>query len=224
MAIEIIFSHSGGMFPYYLGIAEVLKEYDLSDVVFSGTSGGCFAPIVLNSGRDPREIFGKIINHIKSNGSWESVIKDFLNNEFTEEELLRNNNKLSVKLTKLNNFLLPEKVNVDSWNSKYDFIECIGAACYVPILCGNKFYCEYRNNKTVDGFFAGTSELHVTSNQTLLFSTTKWRPFTPHWLLPCTDTDWLKNIYELGYRDAMANIQEIESKLTRKEMLSISSS
>ena len=220
MVLEIIFSHSGGMFPYYLGVAEVLKDYDLSNVIFSATSGGCFAPMVLNSGKNPRDVFDKILNHIGGEGSWETIIKEFIFNEFTEEELLQNNHKLSVKLTKLNQFLLPEKVNVDSWTSKQDFIDCIGAACYVPMMCGSKFYCEYRNQKIVDGFFAGTSELPITDNETLLISTTKWRPFTPHWLLPCTDADWLKNIYNLGYRDAMVNIRDIESRLTKRNVIS----
>ena len=222
MTLEIIFSHSGGMFPYYMGIAEVLKNYDLSNVIFSATSGGCFAPLVLNSGKDPKEIFNKILGYIKRDESWETIIKQFIYDEFTEEELLKNNKRLSVKLTRLNSFLLPEKVNVDTWTSKRDFIECIGAACYVPMLCGPKFYCEYRDNKVVDGFFSGTSELPVTENNRLLFSTTKWRPFTPQWLIPCTDTDWLKNIYELGYKDAMLHIQEIETKLQRKHLHSIS--
>ena len=71
MTVEVIFSHAGSMFAYYLGIAEVLQKYDLSDVVFSGTSGGCFPCILLNSKNDIREFFEDILNCVKtSKDSW----------------------------------------------------------------------------------------------------------------------------------------------------------
>ena len=121
MPKEIIFSYSGGMFPYYLGIAEVLQEYDLSDAVYSGTSGGCFAPLVLNAGKSPREVFEKILLALqKAKEPWERIIKEFIKEEFTEEELMRNNRVLTVKLCKLNPFFIPSKVTVDTWKDTSD--------------------------------------------------------------------------------------------------------
>ena len=79
MNVEIIFSYSGGMFPYYLGIAEVLQDYDLSEVVYSATSGGCFAPLLLNSKRDIRKTFDKILDTIKNNNkTWEEIHPEHL--------------------------------------------------------------------------------------------------------------------------------------------------
>ena len=158
MTVEVIFSHAGSMFAYYLGIAEVLQKYDLSDVVFSGTSGGCFPCILLNSKNDIREFFEDILNCVKtSKDSWENVIRDFLTEYLSEDDIEANKGKFTCKLTKLNDFFLPEKVKVSKWTDKQDFVDCIVASCYVPIMCGNKFYIEYRDQKIVDGFFSGAS-------------------------------------------------------------------
>lgn len=214
MTVEVVFSHSGSMFAYYLGIAEVLQEYDLSDVIFSGTSGGCFPCILLNSSNNIRDFFDEILEYVKnSNDSWENVIKNFLTEYLSDEDVEANQNKFICKLTKLNDFLLPEKVTVSSWRDKEDFINCVVAACYVPIMCGNKFYIEYRGEKIVDGFFSGTSNTPVTNNEHLLFHPNKWRYINPTWMLPSKDTVWLKSLYELGYNDALANIQDIQSVL-----------
>ena len=96
MTVEVIFSHSGSMFAYYLGIAEVLQKYDLSDVVFSGTSGGCFPCILLNCERDIRDFFNQILEYIKTNSfkNWDNLIKDFLETYIHEEDIERNQNKL----------------------------------------------------------------------------------------------------------------------------------
>ena len=45
---ELCFAGSGGLYPYYLGIAHFIKNnYDLDDVIFTGLSGGCFSVIPL---------------------------------------------------------------------------------------------------------------------------------------------------------------------------------
>jgi len=214
MSKEIIFSHSGGMFPYYLGIAEVLQGYDLSEVVYSGTSGGCFPPLLLNGKRNIRDTFDKILEYIKDNNkTWEEILHDFLDKELTEEDVELNNHKFCVKLAKLNDFLFPDKVSVDKWENKKDLVECVTAACYVPLLCGRKFYTIYRNQKIVDGFFGGTSTLPITSHDSIKFSVDKWRTIDPAWLIPSTDTKWLKGIFELGVMDAIEHRDEIEKLL-----------
>lgn len=223
MTVEILFSHSGAMFAYYLGIAEVLKEYDLSDVVFSATSGGCFPCILLNTGKDIRTTFNNMLDYIENNNnSWENIIKGFLTENITDEDIELLNKKFCCKLTKLNSFLLPEKVSVDEWNNKEDFVQCIGAACFVPLMCGNKFYTEYRNEKVIDGFFSGTSSIPVTTNKVLHFHPNMWRTVNPTWLLPSTDKQWLKALYELGYMDALNHKSEFEGTLkmkTQKEII-----
>lgn len=214
MSTEIIFSHSGSMFAYYLGIAEVLQDYDLSDVVFSGTSGGCFPCILLNAKKDIRQFFNQILEYVKDcNDSWEDIIRDFLDKYITDEDVSANQGKFRCKLTKLNDFFLPEKVSVGRWADKEDFVDCISAACYIPLMCGNKFYVEYRNQKIVDGFFSGTSKLPVTDNKNIVFYPSKWRYINPTWLLPSKDTIWLKSLYQLGYNDALANLHDIQRVL-----------
>ena len=214
MTVEVLFSHSGSMFAYYLGIAEVLETYDLSNVFFSGTSGGCFPCILLNSKNNIREFFDEILDYVKnSDDSWEKVIREFLNKYLTEDDVESNKGKFSCKMTKLNSYMLPEKITVSSWKDKEDFVECIVAACYVPIMCGNKFYIEYRGEKVIDGFFSGTSNVPVTEHEHILFHPNKWRYVNPSWLLPSKDTVWLKSLYQLGYNDALANIKDIQAVL-----------
>ncbi len=214
MSVEIIFSHAGGMFPYYLGIAEILQSYDLSEVVFSATSGGCFAPLLLNSKRDIRKTFDKILDSIKNNNkTWEEILHDFLDKELTEEDVALNNRRFCVKLAKLNDFFFPDKVSVDKWDNKADLVDCVTAACYVPLICGKKFYTTYRNQKIVDGFFGGTSSLPITSHNSIKFSVDKWRMIDPSWLIPSTDIPWLKGLFELGVMDAIGHKDEIEKLL-----------
>lgn len=212
MSKEIIFSYCGGMFPYYLGIASVLqKNYDLSDVVFSSTSGGSFAPLLLNSKRDILETFNNILDFIEFNdSSWEKIIYDFLKQELNESDVAANNDKLYVKLTKINDYLMPEKVSVKNWVNKEDLCKCISASCFVPILCGNKFFTSYRGNKIVDGFFAGTSTIPVTENPNIIFKIDKWRLLTPSSILPTSDIPWLKSMFNLGVLDAEKHSDEIQ--------------
>ena len=126
MTVEVVFSHSGSMFAYYLGIAEVLQDYDLTDVIFSGTSGGVFPCILLNSKNCIREFFDQILEYVKdSSGSWEHIIRDFLNKYLSQQDVEANQNKFMCKLTKLNDFFLPEKVKVSKWTDKQDFVDCI---------------------------------------------------------------------------------------------------
>lgn len=215
MTKEIIFSYCGGMFPYYLGIASVLQnKYDLSDVVYSATSGGSFAPLLLNSKRDIADSFQKILNFIESNNnSWEKIIYEFLEEELTEEDVLLNNDKINIKLTRVNDFFLPEKVLVKRWDNKQDLAKCISASCFVPLLCGNKFYSEYRGNKIIDGFFASTSTIPVTDHPNIIFRIDKWRMLNPANMIPSNDTSWLKSIFELGKFDAEQHSDEIENLL-----------
>lgn len=216
MTVEVIFSHSGSMFAYYLGIAEVLQKYDLSDVVFSGTSGGCFPCILLNCERDIRDFFNQILEYIKTNSfkNWDNLIKDFLETYIHEEDIERNQNKFHCKLTKLKRFMLFEKVVVSNWTDKQDFVDCISAACFVPIMSSdNQFYKTYRNEKIIDGFFSGTSSEAITEHKSILFHPNKWRFINPTWLLPSKDTEWLSAMYELGFNDALANIRDIERVL-----------
>ena len=50
LKMEIIFSGSGGAYGYYMGICEVLQtNFDLSEVLFSSVSGGCYSPVFLLS-------------------------------------------------------------------------------------------------------------------------------------------------------------------------------
>jgi len=222
MTVEVVFSHSGSMFAYYLGIAEVLQQYDLTDVIFSGTSGGCFPCILLNSQNKIHDFFDKILEYIKrTDDTWENIINNFLTEYMTDDDVEKNKHKFLCKLTKLNDYMMPEKVVVSDWKDKEDFINCITAACYVPIMCGNKVYIEYRGQKIIDGFFSGTSNTPVTNNEHILFYPNKWRYINPTWMLPSKDTVWLKSLYELGYNDALANIGDINKilKMNKEKQL-----
>jgi hypothetical protein len=57
---QIGFGGCGGMYNYFLGVASVLQEeYDLTDVIFSGVSAGCFPAAILALGMDAKEFFYK---------------------------------------------------------------------------------------------------------------------------------------------------------------------
>lgn len=215
MTVEVVFSHSGTMFAYYMGIAEILQKYNLTDVVFSGTSGGCFPCILLNSKRDIRDFFGQIMEYIKVNNdkNWDNLITSILEQCIDDEDVKSNQNKFYCKFSKLNGMVLPEKIVVSNWTSKQDFIDCIASACFIPMVSDNKMYKVYRNEKVLDGFFSGTSSKPYTDNPYILFHPNKWRFINPAWMLPSKDIEWLKAMYELGYNDALANIKDIETLL-----------
>lgn len=59
-AAQIGFGGCGGMYNYFLGVASVLQdEFDLSGVVYSGVSAGCFPAMVLALGLNAKEFFFK---------------------------------------------------------------------------------------------------------------------------------------------------------------------
>ena len=214
MTKEIIFSFSGGMFPYYLGIASVLENYDLSDVIFSGTSGGCFPALLLNSHRNSNETFEKILKYIEGNDKqWVDVIKGFLEQELDEKDVSRNNGKLYIKLTKLNDYFIPEKVIVKKWTDKNDLAKCISVACFVPYITGSGLSTTYRGHNIVDGFFSNTSTIPVTKNSNMTFKLNKWRSFDISSIIPTSDTKKLRNMFEDGVNDTKKHIHEIDNFL-----------
>ena len=219
--MEIVFSHAGGLYPYLMGIAEVLQELELEDVIYSCTSAGSLPAVLLNARKNMREAFNDIVEEDLTQGSWEEILRRNLEKYISEEDFIANKGKLICKLSKLNTFLVPEPVTVSTWKSREDFIDCIVACCYVPFLCGKKLFLNYHDEKVLDGFFANCSSKPVTTLPYLYIHPEMWRPMKKQWYIPTSDKEWMKSLYTWGVEDANKNLRDLVSKTNKEFELKI---
>ena len=214
--MEVIFSYAGGLYPYLMGVAEVLQEMELEDIIYSCTSAGCIPAVLLNSRKNIKETFNEMIKEDLSKGTWEEIIRKNLEKYISEEDFIANKGKVICKLSKLNTFLVPEPVTVSEWTSRKDFIDCIVASCYVPFLCGNKLFLNYRGEKVLDGFFSKASSEPVTTLPNIYIHPEIWRPMKKHWYIPSSDKEWMRTLYTWGVEDANKNLKDFLSNMNKE--------
>ena len=222
LKMEIVFSGSGGAYAYYFGICEVLqKNFDLSEILFSSVSGGCFPPIFLLSQKNIPGFFQKIqttlFNKLSKTrtGSffnWNKIVYETTKDYFKDIDINLINKKIIVKTSKIDNILNPyswKDTYFDQWNNINDLCNCIYASSYLPIY-GTKLLVDYKGGYYADGIFTHKTKEPVSKLPYFVFHLDKWRKIPTTWYYVYNDYEWGNKLYEMGKKDAIENLNEIK--------------
>lgn len=219
--VQISFAGSGGMYHYYLGIAKVLQDnFDLDNVIFGGTSGGCFPALLLALGINIDELHYGVNQNILDEASkywlgslfnWNKVVRDHIIEYLPANSHQLVKNRLYISMTKI----LPwGNEIVSEWNTTEDLIHCIQCSSFVPIVFEPKMWHWHRDARYIDGGVTN-NKVHVHPDKPHIYiTTTMWRQVNFNWVWCYSDVLWAEQLYKWGKEDATCHLHEFAEYLT----------
>ncbi|XP_039145868.1 LOW QUALITY PROTEIN: uncharacterized protein LOC120283293 [Dioscorea cayenensis subsp. rotundata] len=151
------FSAAGLLFPYHLGVAQLLLEkgYIKETTPLSGSSAGAIVCAVIASGSSMQEALRatKILaDDCRLNGTafrLGAVLRDVLNNFLPDDAHTRSNGRVRVAITQL--FWRPKGLLVDQFDSKEDLINAVFTSSFIPGYLAPRPATIFRNRLCIDG-------------------------------------------------------------------------
>ena len=226
---HLIFSGCGGMYSYNLGIASVIQEnYDLSNVVISSASAGCFPAMALVLNINILEYFDiwniKFLEEVNTHlfgaiGVWNKIAKKWILKFLNEDENIykKAKSRLFCSITTCNYFTKPhlENMVISDWKSNEDLIDGMMSSAFIPFFDIGKLTNSYRNKKCIDGSITNNEpnpypELNIPK---LVISYDMFNPnMKKSWYLVwCwSSPKWSRYLFELGRKDALDNIEKFK--------------
>ncbi|CAM9634299.1 unnamed protein product, partial [Ectocarpus fasciculatus] len=147
-----------------MGIARhIQSHFDLSDVLFSGASGGCWPALLLAAGVDIQYAFDVMMERsvpcyknraLGAYGCYDVGMKAAFYHIFDGVDLpARVNGRLALCVTRIELWPFPHLENemVSHFTSNDDIIECIIASALIPFALNGKPYVVYRDWVCIDG-------------------------------------------------------------------------
>lgn len=209
---QIGFGGCGGMYNYFLGVASVLQEeYDLTDVIFSGVSAGCFPAMVLALSIDVKEFFFKenipLIEHAATCsyaglGKWIPLVKANTLKMLPVDAYKQADKKLYFSVTEvpaLKNHVLT------TWTSNEDMVDCMLCSGHVPLYT-DSLVANYRGKRFVDGGLTNNHPIVYPDRPHKMLQIWKWRWISPTWVLVTTSADWALELFRMGREDALKRL------------------
>ena len=228
----IVFYGSGGLFFYYLGIAEYIQtHYDVSGLEFCGVSGGGLPAVVLASNIGVRHIWNEAIHPwIKAMTQNSHVypvfgdisinnLKKYMNKIVAHSTLATINNRLSIRMSQVHLFG-HKQFYQKSWDSINDLIDCVVASCWIPGIFGS-LTKEYKNNHYIDGGWPKSIENRGPEWIKIRIDT--FQQMDPYvnrllfWssIMTVHDEKLAIQLYDLGYEDAQKNTEYFKSLIPK---------
>ena len=238
--IGLSFGATGGLFMYSHGVAKFLEEnYDLSNIIFAGTSGGCQPCYFLSTQIKMDDALNKwtlpMINLMKKdNYEDNNFISNFkpsilcLNNgmyrskKFLSKIKINNNkiydgNKLFLNIFDITIF---KQLSISKWRSFDDLFNGIQSTQYIPFILGYPVSI-FRNRWCIDGIFGNNHYEPLDDVYWIHINPFKWQKRS--FLRGITS---LNNFYDInfhleerkmGYEDAKKN-KKIFDILPKKKL------
>lgn len=226
--VQISFAGSGGMYHYYLGIAKVLQDnFDLQNVIFGATSGGCLPALLLLLGEDIDKIHYECNHKILSEVSgywlgslfnWNATVRKHVFNYLYDDVHTFVNNKLYISISKLQLGTTPIQNEVISyWESKQDLIDCIQCSGFIPFIFEPQGWYWYRESRYIDGGFTNNCVKNSEEIPHIYITTDMWRQVNYNWIWCYSDAEWAEQLYKWGKEDASANLNVFSEHLKLKK-------
>ena len=221
--VQISFAGSGGMYHYYLGIAKVLQDnFELNNVIFGGTSGGCFPALLLVLDFDIDKVHYEL-NHkileetancwLGSLFNYNQICRKHLINYLDNESYKKAAGRLFISMTKL----YPWKNEIISeWESVEDLVHCIQCSGFIPIIFEPKVWHWYRDGRYIDGGLTNNKVQIHNDRPHIYITTTMWREANYNWLWCYSDAMWAEQLYKWGKEDATEHLDDLGKHLRRK--------
>lgn len=221
--VQVSFAGSGGMYHYYLGIAKVLQDnFILDNVIFGGTSGGCFPALLLVLGKDIDSVHYSINRKILQEAAdswlgslfrWNGIARKHMLEYLDEDSYKLANSRLHISMTKLYPW---ENEIVSEWESTEDMLHCIQCSSFIPIIFEPKLWHWHRDDRYIDGGVTN-NRVHVHHDKPHIYiHTTMWRVPNYNWLWCYPDLMWAEQLYKWGKEDATKHLRELSAHLKLK--------
>ncbi|KAL0796204.1 hypothetical protein Bca101_067581 [Brassica carinata] len=224
------FSAAGLLFPYHLGVAQLLieKGYITDTTPLAGASAGAIVCATITSGASMQEALEatKVLAHdCRRNGTafrLGAVLRDSMEKLLPDDIHIRSNGRVRVAITQVS--WKPRGLLVDQFDSKSDLIDAVIASAFVPGYLAPMPATMFRNRVCVDGgltlflpptaasktvrvcaFSASNFELKgigISPDCNPLNRATSRQLL--NWALEPAEDEVLEKLFELGYADADA--------------------
>jgi hypothetical protein len=226
--VHLFIGGSGGYYSYYLGIASVLQEnFDLSNVVFSGVSGGTLVNLFLALNMDIKQVFDDwnvpLLNRVSEFKmgalfNWNQTAMEHFKKKIPNDAYDRIKGRYYTFTTEFHFTQKWKCCMLGDWNDNDELGQAILASCQIPVLLGGDIYTVYRDQKFIDGFFSYYPELNEIDAKmpSIKIYANTWRPYKLSWLWCWTSVEWHKKIYQWGRDDAMENLKYFKQFLMPK--------
>ncbi|KAI3445658.1 hypothetical protein Pfo_002323 [Paulownia fortunei] len=228
------FSAAGLLFPYHLGVAQLLieKGYIKETTPLAGSSAGAIVCAVIASGASMQEALKAtkmLAEDCRLRGTafrLGAVLKDILDKFLPDDAHIRCNGRVRVAVTQI--LWRPRGLLVDQFDSKEDLINAVFTSSFIPGYLAPRPATRFRNRLCIDGgltlFIPPTSAAQTV--RVCAFPASRLglqgigispdcnpgNRVSPrelfNWALePATD-DILDKLFELGYLDAVVWAEE----------------
>ena len=216
MKRQLVFCGGGGKYNYSLGVlATIQKHFDLSDIIISGTSSGCFPAFIASSNLNAYNAFERYnipllatINKYTSGalGNWNKVVREHTNAYMPEKTFLNVSNKLYIQLTEFPNL---KGSMINTWKSNRELLDTLMASSFIPIFDTFKLYETYNGKKYIDGSISNNNPIPFDNSPYFLIHSERWRklPFSYFWCWG--STLHARTLFEMGRLDAEKHIEEL---------------
>ncbi|XP_010478745.1 PREDICTED: patatin-like phospholipase domain-containing protein 4 [Camelina sativa] len=222
------FSAAGLLFPYHLGVAQLLieKGYIKETTPLAGSSAGAIVCAVITSGASMREALDatkELADDCRRNGTafrLGAVLRDSMERLLPDDIHIRSNGRIRVAITQV--FWRPRGLLVDQFDSKSDLINAIFTSSFIPGYLAPRPATMFRNRVCVDGgltlFMPPTAAAKTV--RVCAFSASNFKlkgieicpdcnPLNRatarqllNWALEPAEDEVLEKLFELGYADA----------------------
>lgn len=228
------FSAAGLLFPYHLGVAQLLLEkgYIKETTPLAGSSAGAIVCAVIASGKSMQEALQvtKILaDDCRLNGTafrLGAVLRDVLEKFLPDDVHTRSNGRVRVAITQI--LWRPKGLLVDQFDSKEDLINAVFTSSFIPGYLAPRPATMFRNRLCIDGgltlFMPPTSASETV--RVCAFPATRLGlsgigispDLNPenragprqllNWALEPAEDSVLDRLYELGYLDAAVWVEQ----------------
>jgi hypothetical protein len=222
------FSAAGLLFPYHLGVAQLLieKGYIKETTPLAGASAGAIVCAVITSGSSMREALEAtkvLADDCRRNGTafrLGAVLRDSMEKLLPDDIHIRSNGRVRVAITQV--FWRPRGLLVDQFDSKSDLINAVFTSAFIPGYLAPTPATMFRNRLCVDGgltlFMPPTAAAKTV--RVCAFSASSFKlkgiGISPdcnplnratarqllNWALEPAEDEILEKLFEMGYADA----------------------
>ncbi|CAE5959114.1 unnamed protein product [Arabidopsis arenosa] len=222
------FSAAGLLFPYHLGVAQLLieKGYIKETTPLAGSSAGAIVCAVITSGatmREALEATKELAYDCRRNGTafrLGAVLRESMERLLPDDIHIRSNGRIRVAITQV--FWRPRGLLVDQFDSKSDLIDAVFTSSFIPGYLAPRPATMFRNRLCVDGgltlFMPPTAAAKTV--RVCAFSASNFKlkgieicpdcnPLNRatsrqllNWALEPAEDEVLEKLFELGYADA----------------------
>ncbi|WCJ18257.1 Acyl transferase/acyl hydrolase/lysophospholipase superfamily protein [Euphorbia peplus] len=151
------FSAAGLLFPYHLGVAQLLieKGYIKETTPLAGSSAGAIVCAVIASGSSMQEalqVTKVLAEDCRQRGTafrLGAVLRDVLEKFLPDDAHIRSNGRVRVAVTQL--LWRPRGLLVDQFDSKEDLIDAVFTSSFIPGYLAPRPATMFRNRLCIDG-------------------------------------------------------------------------